>query len=406
MRKIRHLVVFIANDIQRVKRKWISLPLILLAPVMFTGLSVWLLANMLAVDENQEINIGLVNMDENQTTDMLVSALSDTADLAEGIEMKNVGFDEASALIDDDELSAFIVFPENFAENMMAGQTSQLEVTGNPDRQLESYMIKSVVDTVIRHLRNSQSNVLTVNHYARSFGMSDEQREELIFQEFVNQFVQVISSDTLVDETEVSQNFSIGMSYFLLNGMFILLTVWLYLLYLMMMTDQNKGLDERMKLLGVGHITRGISRLCSLMLIMVLPSIGVVMVTLYLIGNTLVLENLGRILVLLSLHLVITVILLIIMDWLSKSYKVTMLIQMLMIASLILFSGAVIPRIYFPVYLDGIFDFTYSYQTLNWLQEIILNGRFTMETNVLLISLILLVGLMLIIGLMKERRYS
>lgn len=406
MRKIRHLVVFIANDIQRVKRKWISLPLILLAPVMFTGLLVWLLANMLAVDENQEINIGLVNMDENQTTDMLVSALSDTADLAEGIEMKNVGFDEASALIDDDELSAFIVFPENFAENMMAGQTSQLEVTGNPDRQLESYMIKSVVDTVIRHLRNSQSNVLTVNHYARSFGMSDEQREELIFQEFVNQFVQVISSDTLVDETEVSQNFSIGMSYFLLNGMFILLTVWLYLLYLMMMTDQNKGLDERMKLLGVGHITRGISRLCSLMLIMVLPSIGVVMVTLYLIGNTLVLENLGRILVLLSLHLVITVILLIIMDWLSKSYKVTMLIQMLMIASLILFSGAVIPRIYFPVYLDGIFDFTYSYQTLNWLQEIILNGRFTMETNVLLISLILLVGLMLIIGLMKERRYS
>lgn len=406
MRKIRHLVVFIANDIQRVKRKWISLPLILLAPVMFTGLLVWLLANMLAVDENQEINIGLVNMDENQTTDMLVSALSDTADLAEGIEMKNVGFDEASALIDDDELSAFIVFPENFAENMMAGQTSQLEVTGNPDRQLESYMIKSVVDTVIRHLRNSQSNVLTVNHYARSFGMSDEQREELIFQEFVNQFVQVISSDTLVDETEVSQNFSIGMSYFLLNGMFILLTVWLYLLYLMMMTDQNKGLDERMKLLGVGHITRGISRLCSLMLIMVLPSIGVVMVTLYLIGNTLVLENLGRILVLLSLHLVITVILLIILDWLSKSYKVTMLIQMLMIASLILFSGAVIPRIYFPVYLDGIFDFTYSYQTLNWLQEIILNGRFTMETNVLLISLILLVGLMLIIGLMKERRYS
>lgn len=406
MRKIRHLVVFIANDIRRVKRKWISLPLILLAPVMFTGLLVWLLANMLAVDENQEINIGLVNMDENQTTDMLVSALSDTADLAEGIEMKNVGFDEASALIDDDELSAFIVFPENFAENMMAGQTSQLEVTGNPDRQLESYMIKSVVDTVIRHLRNSQSNVLTVNHYARSFGMSDEQREELIFQEFVNQFVQVISSDTLVDETEVSQNFSIGMSYFLLNGMFILLTVWLYLLYLMMMTDQNKGLDERMKLLGVGHITRGISRLCSLMLIMVLPSIGVVMVTLYLIGNTLVLENLGRILVLLSLHLVITVILLIIMDWLSKSYKVTMLIQMLMIASLILFSGAVIPRIYFPVYLDGIFDFTYSYQTLNWLQEIILNGRFTMETNVLLISLILLVGLMLIIGLMKERRYS
>ena len=406
MRKIRHLVVFIANDIQRVKRKWISLPLILLAPVMFTGLLVWLLANMLAVDENQEINIGLVNMDENQTTDMLVSALSDTADLAEGIEMKNVGFDEASALIDDDELSAFIVLPENFAENMMAGQTSQLEVTGNPDRQLESYMIKSVVDTVIRHLRNSQSNVLTVNHYARSFGMSDEQREELIFQEFVNQFVQVISSDTLVDETEVSQNFSIGMSYFLLNGMFILLTVWLYLLYLMMMTDQNKGLDERMKLLGVGHITRGISRLCSLMLIMVLPSIGVVMVTLYLIGNTLVLENLGRILVLLSLHLVITVILLIILDWLSKSYKVTMLIQMLMIASLILFSGAVIPRIYFPVYLDGIFDFTYSYQTLNWLQEIILNGRFTMETNVLLISLILLVGLMLIIGLMKERRYS
>lgn len=406
MKKMRHILVFIANDLHRFKRKWLSLPLILHVPILFTALLIWVLGNVLSVDDEQHINIGLVNMDENETTDMLVNALADTADFTEGIEMERLDMEEANALIDNNELSAFIVFPENFAENMMEGQTSQLEVTGNPDRKLESYMIRSVVDTLIRHLRNSQSNVLTVNHYAKSFDMSDEQREDLIFQEFVSQFVQVISSDTLVDEEEVSQNFSLGISYFLLNGMFILLTIWLYLLYLMLMKDKNPGLSERMKLLGVGHLAQGISRITSLMLIIILPSVLIVMTVLYLIGNALVLENLMRIGILIVIHLLITVIMLLIVDWLSTSYKLTMILQLMMLSLIIIFSGAIIPRIYFPLYFDWIFDITYSYQALNWLQEIILSGRFTMEVNIMLFSLFTLLVLMLVIGLLKERRVS
>ncbi|WP_166626340.1 ABC transporter permease [Jeotgalicoccus sp. S0W5] len=406
MKKMRHILVFIANDLHRFKRKWLSLSLILLAPILFTALLIWILGNVLSVEDEQEINIGLVNMDENETTDMLVNTLADTADFTDGIEMERLDIDEANALIDNNELSAFIVFPENFAENMMEGQTSQLEVTGNPDRKLESYMIRSVVDTLIRHLRNSQSNVLTVNHYAKSFDMSDEQREDLIFQEFVSQFVQVISSDTLVDEEEVSQNFSLGISYFLLNGMFILLTIWLYLLYLMLMKDKNPGLSERMKLLGVGHLAQGISRITALMLIMILPSVLILMTALYLIGNALVIENLMRIGILIVIHLLITVILLLIVDWLSKSYKLTMILQLMMLSLIIVFSGAIIPRIYFPLYFDWIFDVTYSYQALNWLQEIVLNERFTMEINIMLFSLCTLLVMMLIIGLLKERRVS
>src|SRR5699024_7069346 len=91
-------------------------------------------------------------------------------------------------------------------EKMMQGESSELEVVGNPDMQLESSVISSVIDTVVRHIRNSQANILTINHYAREFGMDEEAREELIFQEFVSQFIQVLSSDTLMNEHQTVQN--------------------------------------------------------------------------------------------------------------------------------------------------------------------------------------------------------
>lgn len=406
MKFMKDTGVFIANDIKRLKRKWLSLPLLFILPILFIVALIFLLSNLVSEETDVDITIGLVNLDENDMTKTLVDSLSEETDLTKGLSMESMSIEDAEEKIENDKISAFIVFPANFAENMMAGKKSDLEVTGNPKRQFESYVISSAVDTLIRHIRNSQSNILTLNHYAKEFGMNDDERHDLIFKEFVNQFIQVLSSDTLMDEDEKSQNFTSGNAYLVVNGLFIVFTVWVYMLHVMLMKDTPSGIQDRMKMLRVSLLSEGLGRVISIFIAIIIPILLVLGLSIYMLDIPLTLDNILRVISLLILHILITVVLLNLVDWLSLSVRISLITQSLVILFIVIFSGSLIPRIYFPTYLDKIFDYFYGYQSLNWLEEIMLNGRFTMEIDVLMVTLVIVIILMIIISYIKGRRFT
>ncbi|CAM4193000.1 hypothetical protein [Jeotgalicoccus halotolerans] len=90
MRTMKHIFVFIANDISRLRRKWLTLPLILLSPVILAALLIWMLSSFLEFDEENNISVGLVNLDNSEATSMIVAALADSAEVAEGLEIIEV----------------------------------------------------------------------------------------------------------------------------------------------------------------------------------------------------------------------------------------------------------------------------------------------------------------------------
>ena len=365
MRIMKHIFVFIANDISRLKRKWLTLPLILISPVIFIGLIIWMLSSLLSFDDEDKMSVGLVNLDDSAETAVIVSALAGSAEAADGLEIIEVSESDAKLMIENDTLVSYIIFPGKFTEKMMKGESSELIVVGNPDMQLESYVISSVIDTVVRHIRNSQANILTINHYAREFGMTDEARQNLIFEEFVSQFIQVLSSDTLMDEHQTAQNISAGNMYFIVNGLFIIMTVWVYMLYIALMRDAGSNLEERMRVFGVTYLAQGLAKVLSIGTIITIASALFTYGVLMLGGIDLEIENLLRLLILIALHIFITVMIMIIIDWLLPSFKISMVVQLAVLLMIILFAGSIIPRIYFPIYLDTFFDYMYSYQSLS-----------------------------------------
>lgn len=405
MRIMKHIFVFIANDISRLKRKWLTLPLILISPVIFIGLIIWMLSSLLSFDEAAKMSVGLVNLDDSDETAVIVSALAGSAEAADGLEIIEVSESEAKLMIENDTLVSYIIFPGKFTEKMMKGESSELIVVGNPDMQLESYVISSVIDTVVRHIRNSQANILTINHYAREFGMTDEARQNLIFEEFVSQFIQVLSSDTLMDEHQKAQNISAGNMYFIVNGLFIIMTVWVYMLYIALMRDISSNLEDRMKVFGVTHLAQGLARVLSTGIIVTVASALFTYGVLTFGGIDLESENLLRLFILIALHIFITAMIMIIIDWLLPSFKISMVVQLAVLLMIILFAGSIIPRIYFPIYLDTFFDYMYSYQSLSWIEEIILNGRFTMEIDIMIATFGIVAVLLLVLSVLKERRF-
>ena len=405
MRIMKHIFVFIANDISRLKRKWLTLPLILFSPVIFTGLIIWMVSSLLSFDEADKMSVGLVNLDDSDETAMIVSALAGSADVADGLEITEVSETDAKQMIENNTLVSYIIFPGKFTEKMMQGESSELIVVGNPDMQLESYVISSVIDTVVRHIRNSQANILTINHYAREFGMTDEARQDLIFEEFVSQFIQVLSSDTLMDEHQTAQNLSAGNMYFIVNGLFIIMTVWVYMLYIALMRDVGSNLEDRMKIFGVTYLAQGLAKVLAIGTIITAAAALLTYGILTLGGIELEPENLLRLLVLIGLYIFTTVIIMIIIDWLLPSFKISMVLQLGVLFLILLFAGSIIPRIYFPIYMDTVFDYIYSYQGLSWMEEIILNGRFTMEIDIMIVTLVIAAALLFVLSVLKERRF-
>lgn len=405
MRKMKHIFVFIANDISRLRRKWLTLPLIFISPVLLLGLVIWMLSSFLSFDEVDKMSVGLVNLDDSDETEIIVSALAGSADVADGLEITEVSEADAEQMIENNELASYIVFPGKFTEKMMQGEASELIVVGNPDMQLESYVISSVIDTVVRHIRNSQANILTINHYAREFGMTDEARQELIFEEFVSQFIQVLSSDTLMDEHEKVQNISAGNLYFIVNGLFIIMTVWVYILYIVLMRDVGRNLQDRMNIFGVTYLAEAIAKIITIGTLVTAAAALLTYGVLTLSAIELQTENLLRLLLLIAIHIFTTVIIMIIIDWLIPSFKISMVVQLGVLMLLILFAGSIIPRIYFPLYFDRTFEYMYSYQALSWMEKIILNGRFTMEIDIMIVTLGVAGVLLFLLSILKERRF-
>ena len=405
MRIMKHIFVFIANDISRLKRKWLTLPLILISPVIFIGLIIWMLSLLLSFDEADKMSVGIVNLDDSDETAMIVSALAGSAELADGLEITEVSESDAKQMIENNTLVSYIIFPGKFTEKMMQGESSELIVVGNPDMQLESYVISSVIDTVVRHIRNSQANILTINHYAREFGMNDEARQDLIFEAFVSQFIQVFSSDTLMNEHQKTQNISAGNMYFIVNGLFIIMTVWVYILYIALMRDAGSNLEERMRVFGVTYLAQGLAKVLSIGTIITIASALFTYGVLMLGGIDLEIENLMRLLILIAAHIFTTVMIMIIIDWIFPSFKISMVLELIVLLGIILFAGSIIPKIYFPLYMDTVFDYTYSYQALSWMEEIVLNGRFTMEIDIIIVTLSAAAILLLILSVLKERRF-
>lgn len=404
MKTLKHIFVFLANDINRMRRKWLSLPLIYISPFIFVSLVIWMASLMFTPDDREPVSVGVVNLDDRDETEEMVSLLVEATEVAEGLKLEGIEQDEAYEQIENDEIAAYIVFPPEFFTKMIEGEESRLEVVGNPNRMLESHVVNEMIETVVRHIRSSQANILTINDYAKDFGMDREQREALMLNQFISFFLQTLSSTTMMEESESSHHMSSGYEYFIINGMFIIISIWVLMTHLVLVQNMRQELRDRMRMFGTTYIAEGAAKTILTFIVTILMSVLLLYIVTTVDGLYIVGENFVRVSVLIGLYITVLSQALLLIDWVIPSFKAALLVKAAALFAILLFAGALIPRIYFPIYFDAVFDFSFSYQALNWIEEIMLGSRFSFELDVLLTSIIVLSVILAAAGLWKERR--
>src|SRR5690625_7673506 len=112
--------------------------------------------------------------------------ITNESDANEINKIKNMEEAEAKNKIDKNELSSYIIFPDEFIEKLYEGVSVEVEVVGNPQRTVESEMTKELIDSLMRHINTSQANILLLNERAKEINMPQDKRQAYLFNQFTS----------------------------------------------------------------------------------------------------------------------------------------------------------------------------------------------------------------------------
>ncbi|MFA1821243.1 ABC transporter permease [Virgibacillus oceani] len=407
MQFVQKLQLFISNNVKQLQRKWLSLPLLLLFPIVIVGLVVAIIITFFIQDDQETLHIGLVDLDNTKETQLVVQLMEEASQLGEYIQIHSMTELEAESAIEEDGISSYITLPEAFTNNLYQGNSVEMPIIGNPHQPIQSYIINELIESVARHIRASQANILTINHYAGEMDMGGEARNDLLFEQFQEFVFYTIGKDRILTEREIENvATSQPLNYFSMSGWFIILTIWLITIYTFLSREDTVKMKNRMKLYGVMEIQQILARVFVTLAVAILFAGGLFLLFYILLEWDLTGANFSRVAGITILYSLLFLTSLSIIEVLITSQKLRLLFQALFTTAVLLFSGALVPTIYFPLSLQNFLDYIFSAETFFWLQEIIVHQRFYADFNPLL--LMSGIGLFLLLGISigKERIQS
>lgn len=403
MHFIKHLFLFTNNNLKQLQRKWLSLPLLFLFPIILISLVAIIAISIIMPDEKQPIQVGLVDLDKSKETKMVVDVIEESSQIGSYIQINNLTEKQAIRKIDN-QLSAYVTFPEGFTESLYNGKSVTLHITGNPNKRTESYVVKELIDSIARHIRASQANILTINYFAKQLPIDEQMRQDMLFDQFTNFVLYTIGKDKMMDEEQVINSATNSpVHYYGLSSWFTVLTIWLLTFYSFLTKDEAFRMKIRMRLYGVTQIQQITAKILTTSVVTFLCS-GITFFAFIKIMNvTLYIEDYRRIAIIICLYSITFLFGLAFLETIVKGQKIRLLAQSLFTFITLLTSGAIVPTLYFPLYLQDILTYSFASEGYHWLQEVILNGR--LYADYVPLTLLTIASALLFIGvsMWKER---
>lgn len=388
----------------KIRRKWFSLPLLLVYPFFIIAMIATIFIFIFSPSDQDPIYIGLIDQDQSQETQMVVELIETTSQFGDVIKITPMNEEEAIRGIEENQLSSYIIFPENFTNDLYTGVSVNLNIIGNPNQPVKSHLVKELIDSLTRHISTSQANILTINYYAKELGIDQSTRRDILFEQFKEFLFYTLGKDNILNEEKLENIVTTSpLHYYSLASWFIINSIWLLLLYSFFYQEETTRMRHRIMLYGVTKLQQIIARVVISVIIGFLLMAASFSGLNYLLNMELVWDDytkIGSIMLLYSVHFLF---LLALIELLIPSQKLRLLLQILMIICLLLISGVVIPTIYLPLTVQYISSYLFSYQAFYWLNEILFHERIFVDYLPLILTALISLFALIGVSLWKEK---
>lgn len=385
---IQRILFFMNQYMIQLKKRWATLLLLLLLPVLLVGLTLRIVASLLVPEEEAAIRVALVDEDGTKESQLFSKVLEETASGDALLQIVTLPRETAEQFIHNNEISAYFSFPEGFTADLYTGVSVTLPIIGNPEQPMESLVVKELVESMSRLLATAQANILTINTYAKQTDMTKEERYDLMLKQFIDFTLYTLGKNKLLDE-EVLTNAATASptQYYLLAGWFILLTIWLLVFYIVTGKEEHATMQTRMRLIGVTLWQRLFARILLSLLGGCLAGGAVFFIVKKYIPHELFMLDYFRLGLYVLLYALLFLVGLALLDVWVPSERSALLMQSLYVVVLLLASGAFIPTVYFPQAIQEALPLLFSNESLKWMMDIALEERnYANYTNLVLLA--------------------
>ncbi|MBB4824387.1 ABC-2 type transport system permease protein [Sporosarcina luteola] len=405
MQTIRNIFFFMNEHVKKLRKKWGTLLLLFLFPLILISMVLLIVAGLLIPDEKEPIRIAVVDEDQTEESRLITKLLVETANGEGFIQMIGVSKDDAEQYMKKGELSTYFSLPPKFTEMLYEGDSVVLPIVGNPSRPVDSYLTKELIDSLARYIAGAQANILTINDYAKETPMTKEERMEMMFAQFMDFTLFTLGKDKLIDE-EILANAATSspVNYYIVSAWFIALTIWIGVIYNLLGIEEQPSMAMRLKLLGVTSYQRMFARLVvavsgvvGLAMLLFIGFIGYADMDFYII-------DMLRVLLFTSLYVLTTASLFALIDVWFPSRKAALFLQCAAALLIVFSSGAIVPTLYFPQTMQPLLPYLFSYSDLKWVMDIVLEGRNYADYSTAVIHSLFLIFMLFLSLIWRERR--
>lgn len=233
------------NDFRLLVHDWKALVMLLLLPFLFIVFFTYALAPYLDKSSFVEpFSIAVADREDSPQTRIVVKQLEDIDIFKEILYTTE---EEAADLIRKGSIAAVLIIPEGFSQSVVHGENRPVTVIGSKAMPLQSFIVKSLLQSAANLVSAGQSSINTIYHYNQLAGVRSAELSEQFTQSTMTIFMEALSRNEIFAESGNSEELDLTPAEYFTAA---LITVFLLFAGMpamkMLVTERGFGVSRRL----------------------------------------------------------------------------------------------------------------------------------------------------------------
>ena len=195
------------NDIKLFIKDWKACVLLLAAPFAFISFFTYALTPYLNKSNFIEpFAIALVDQEDTPQTRMLTKQLDEMQIFGEVVRTEEA---EALQMLSEGSIASVIIIPPGFTESVAYGENKPVTVIGASNKPLQSFIVKSLMQSVANLISAAQNAITTIYHYNEEAGVTGKELDTQFNDSTMAFFLEALARNEVFSQVEAYSKFDL-----------------------------------------------------------------------------------------------------------------------------------------------------------------------------------------------------